>query len=318
MPFNLSNLSTWVNLVRGISTTDQLEGGPGGVLNFAAQDLTSRTQWLYDQIFTQPVKGFVTFTADGTVQAADVGKAILAAQTLNNNITLTLPNATSFAAGKGYWFVHQSGGTQRMARINTVSSQLIYIGGASSTGVWLKPNQQFWLISDGTRWHLIGENPLVGVGRLEIFAVQSAPPGYLQCNGATASRDTFSDLFAAIGTTFGAGNGTTTFTLPDTRGMFIRGWDNGRGIDTGRAFGSRQLGSPVAGDDDDNASVFGLTVYNRRPDMFDTPTAPDYNLLRTFWNNTVNGIYTNNEPGHYDTFGVSRPVNLAMNYFIKF
>jgi phage-related tail fiber protein len=48
-------------------------------------------------------------------------------------------------------------------------------------------------------------------------------------------------LFAAIGTTFGSGNGSTTFNVPDLRAEFIRGWDNGRGIDTGRVFGSSQL-----------------------------------------------------------------------------
>ena len=46
-------------------------------------------------------------------------------------------------------------------------------------------------------------------------------------------------LFAAIRNTFGSGR-TTTFALPDLRGLFIRGWDNGRGIDVGRTFGSYQ------------------------------------------------------------------------------
>ena len=48
-------------------------------------------------------------------------------------------------------------------------------------------------------------------------------------------------LFTAIGTTFGAGDGSTTFNLPDLRGEFVRGWDDGRGIDAGRTFGSAQL-----------------------------------------------------------------------------
>jgi phage-related tail fiber protein len=47
-------------------------------------------------------------------------------------------------------------------------------------------------------------------------------------------------LFAAIGTTFGVGDGSTTFNVPDLRGEFIRGWDDGRGVDTSRAFGSTQ------------------------------------------------------------------------------
>lgn len=71
-------------------------------------------------------------------------------------------------------------------------------------------------------------------------ARNTAPAGWLKANGAAVSRTTYADLFAAIGTTFGAGNGTSTFNLPDLRGEFIRGWDDGRGIDTGRVFGSAQ------------------------------------------------------------------------------
>lgn len=59
-------------------------------------------------------------------------------------------------------------------------------------------------------------------------------------SGAAVSRTTYAALFAAIGTTFGAGNGSTTFNLPDLRGEFLRGWDDGRGADTGRVFGSSQ------------------------------------------------------------------------------
>lgn len=79
-----------------------------------------------------------------------------------------------------------------------------------------------------------------GPGRIELFAMNSAPAGYLKANGALVSRTTYADLFAAIGTTFGVGDGTTTFGLPDLRGEFIRMWDDGRGVDSGRVFGSAQ------------------------------------------------------------------------------
>lgn len=78
------------------------------------------------------------------------------------------------------------------------------------------------------------------VGQVCFFAMQIAPAGFLACDGATVSRSTYADLFAAIGTTYGVGDGSTTFKLPDLRGDFIRGWDGGRGVDTGRVFGSFQ------------------------------------------------------------------------------
>jgi microcystin-dependent protein len=77
-------------------------------------------------------------------------------------------------------------------------------------------------------------------GSIIWYAANTAPNGYLKANGANVSRTTYAALFAAIGTTFGVGDGSTTFGLPDLRGEFVRGWDDGRGIDTGRAFGSAQ------------------------------------------------------------------------------
>lgn len=68
----------------------------------------------------------------------------------------------------------------------------------------------------------------------------SAPAGWLKCNGALVSRTTYAALFAAIGTTFGAGDGSTTFALPDLRGEFVRGLDDGRGVDSARVMGSAQ------------------------------------------------------------------------------
>jgi microcystin-dependent protein len=68
----------------------------------------------------------------------------------------------------------------------------------------------------------------------------SAPSGYLKCNGAAVSRTTYADLFSAIGTTWGSGDGSTTFNVPDLRGEFVRGYDDGRGVDSGRAFASSQ------------------------------------------------------------------------------
>jgi microcystin-dependent protein len=83
----------------------------------------------------------------------------------------------------------------------------------------------------------------VSPGAVIAFARNTAPTGFLKANGALVDRTTFAALFAAIGTTFGGGDGVTTFGLPDMRGEFIRGWDDGRGADSGRGFGSAQAGA---------------------------------------------------------------------------
>lgn len=54
-------------------------------------------------------------------------------------------------------------------------------------------------------------------------AVAQTPPGWLPCDGSELSRDDFAALFAAIGTAHGAGDGATTFNVPDFRGRFLRG-----------------------------------------------------------------------------------------------
>jgi phage-related tail fiber protein len=86
-------------------------------------------------------------------------------------------------------------------------------------------------------------------GAIAFFARNTAPSGWLKANGAAVSRATYADLFAAIGTTFGSGDGRQTFRLPDLRSEFIRAWSDGREVDKGRAFGSNQWGSniPMAG-----------------------------------------------------------------------
>lgn len=83
-------------------------------------------------------------------------------------------------------------------------------------------------------------------GTLIYFAASTPPTGFLKANGAAVSRTTYADLFAVIGTTWGAGDGGTTFNLPDLRGEFVRAWDDARGIDSGRSFGSAQGSANLA------------------------------------------------------------------------
>lgn len=85
-------------------------------------------------------------------------------------------------------------------------------------------------------------NPATAIqpGNIDFFAASSAPAGWLKANGAAVSRTTYALLFAAIGTIYGAGDGSTTFNVPDLRGEFPRGFDDGRGVDVGRAIGTAQ------------------------------------------------------------------------------
>lgn len=81
------------------------------------------------------------------------------------------------------------------------------------------------------------------IGSFMWHTASTPPTSYLEANGAAISRTTYASLFAVIGTTYGSGDGSTTFNLPNVSGYFVRGWDNGRGVDSGRAFGSNQTNS---------------------------------------------------------------------------
>lgn len=89
---------------------------------------------------------------------------------------------------------------------------------------------------------ITGKNNIMPTGCVMLFANASVPSGWAKCNGVAVSRtsSTYHDLFLAIGTIYGSGDGVNTFNLPDLRGEFVRGWDDGRGVDTGRAIGSHQ------------------------------------------------------------------------------
>ncbi|WP_233631204.1 MULTISPECIES: tail fiber protein [unclassified Pseudomonas] len=109
-------------------------------------------------------------------------------------------------------------------------------------------------VADATRsQHAVTLGQLIGYagatpGDIKYSAARSVPGGWLKADGAEVSRSTYSALFEAIGTTFGQGDSSTTFNVPDLRGEFIRGFDDSRGVDKDRVFGTLQKGSLLAYD----------------------------------------------------------------------
>lgn len=88
-------------------------------------------------------------------------------------------------------------------------------------------------------------SPLISGGVVPVAAImwicsQRPPEGYLLCDGSPISRARYSQLFRAIGTIYGEGNGVTTFNLPDLVGRFCRGWGPASALDPDRQFGSYQ------------------------------------------------------------------------------
>lgn len=139
-----------------------------------------------------------------------------------------------------------------IVRNNTTGIGALTFRTVSGTGVQMTQGQPMVLYSDGN--NIV--DPISGIvaaavaaaavpeiGRVAYFPLTAPPAGYLRANGAAVSRTTYAALFAKIGTTFGAGDGSTTFNVPELRGEFVRGLDDGRGVDAGRSMGTVQTQS---------------------------------------------------------------------------
>ena len=156
----------------------------------------------------------VTVALTGTVGTANGGTGVTAAPAANQVLLGTGSGyaLTTLVAGNGVTF------DQTQNNILTIKSS----GGTGS----------------GNTITLADMPP----GSIQWFAMQTPPAGWLECNGSILSRtdnsNQYADLWAAIKYTYG-GSGDS-FKIPDLRGQFLRGWDNGRGVDPGRVFGNLQ------------------------------------------------------------------------------
>lgn len=161
----------------------------------------------------------------------------------------------------------------------------------------------------------------VPVGSVFTFAGNTAPAGYLKANGAVLNRGTYAALFAAIGTAFGAGDGSSTFAIPDLRGEFVRGWDDTRGVDAGRALGGFQGSANLSHSHTGTAESAGAHSHTVQR------TAESGNALALAYTiaESTSGFPTSTAGAHTHAVTVgatggteSRPRNIALLYCIKY
>lgn len=160
---------------------------------------------------------------------------------------------------------------------------------------------------------------LIPIGSIMAYAGSSDTGAFLLCDGRDISRSTYASLFAIIGTTYGSGDGSTTFNLPDTRGLFLRGAGSQTisGIAYSGTLGTKQ-GDQMQGHRHQTASQSGANGGNVGPNTSGT----GYMSLGIFSNST--GV-ANSTPPIDDTTGngtprtgsETRPANLAVNYIIR-
>lgn len=185
--------------------------------------------------------GSAGLTFDGTTLTATGLNA-------NGNVTLGAssgstfiwnPNTVTLGAGAiniGSSTLYLNSGTQQVGiGTTTVGSNKLTVAGtvASTAGGFVFPDATVQTTAAGSG---------IPSGTLVAFAGSSAPSGWFLCYGQAISRTTYSDLFSAIGTIWGNGDGSTTFNVPDLRGCLVAGADNMGGSPAGRLGGGASGG----------------------------------------------------------------------------
>lgn len=208
--------------------------------------------------------GKVDKTANYTVVAADRGKV------LNCSGTFTLSLTAAATLGDGFCFAIRNSGSGAITIDPNLSETIngvvtFVIGGGEFVIVYC----------DGAGFSTVG-GASAPAGSMLPFAGSAAPVGWLLCYGQAISRSTYSALFTAIGTTYGAGDGSTTFNLPDLRGRVVAGKDDMGGTAANR------LTSPVAG------STLGATG-GAQSHTLTTTEMPSHSHSKTAWNGSAGG-----------------------------
>lgn len=191
---------------------------------------------------------------------------------------------------------------------------------AISTAITGTPSSSTYLRGDGT-WSAVTSIPSAAVMP---YAGSSAPTGWLLCDGSAQSRTTYAALFAVVGTTYGSGDGSTTFNLPDLRGRVVAGVDNMGGTAANRltSGGSGITGTTLGAAG--GSETFTVTT-SQMPSHSHNLTPAKMQSSGSFWTttNANSGIkpvddqtLTSTNTGGGGASNVTQPT-MVLNYIIK-
>lgn len=147
----------------------------------------------------------------------------------------------------------------------------------------------------------------IPAGTVQMHAGASVPEGWLLCNGAELEVADYPRLFAAIGYTWGGDVDNALFQVPDMRGEFVRGLDDSRGIDSGRALGSSQ-----------SASIKLPEQLRRASANFATEGTPDTGDKMAYMSDSNIPAYGSDATGYPASGTETRPRNIALKFIIKY
>lgn len=185
--------------------------------------------------------------------------------------------------------------------------QVVYPNGAQLSGGELVANASIPVLWNGTQLQLMNAQSPVNLfqaGMVMPFAGPNAPAGWALCYGQALSRSTYGALFSAIGVNWGSGDGSTTFNLPDLRGVVPAGVDSMGGTAANRltsaSMGNSSVLGLVGGSEQVQSHQHGLTVTDNGHTHQQTYT----NQIGTYGGNLSSGTNTGSStggPGAYNT-----------------
>jgi microcystin-dependent protein len=300
-----------------------------------------RTQWAVlsgGQVYVRTddsadASGFDVWVAQATQDFVTTALANSGVGTTIGPVTLDLNTATT----GGFYRTTSATANSPLATNLSVITAPYNSGGCLQIASQLGgSNRLFWRSQAGsvwTAWREIAGTDYAdaidskGLGEISYYAMNTPPTGKLKANGAAVSRTTYAALFAKIGTQYGVGDGSTTFNLPDLRGYFLRGWDDGRGVDTGRAFGSTQASQNASHNHTGTIASAGahthLTTLAR--EYVDGKVTDANAVFGDQINEGTNDLPTNSAGAHTHTITIAasggneaRPINVAMLACIQY
>lgn len=219
----------------------------------------------------------------------------------SNNGISNLPNVADVPIGAA--FTVRCSVTMATVRAGS-SDTIIGLNGTSGRDYPMVFGESAVFVSNGSNsWWLLTSSRRQPAGAVQFFAGNTAPSGWLKMNGALLSRAAYPALFAFAQATggmvsdtdwqnngyfgrFSTGTNGSDFRLPDARGMFLRAFDDGRGVDLGRIWGTFQ-------DHDNRSHSHGLNDPGHAHTLIDN--GHTHGASTDVQGNHVHGV---NDPGH--------------------
>lgn len=251
-----------------------------------------------------------TISKAETYTASD--ESVILVDASSGAVTINLP-AASGLSGREY-IITKTDSSVNNVLIDANSSETI---NGNSIFYLAVQYEKITLICTGSEWIVVGSNfDIFSTGQIIGWPGTSVPSYALECDGANVSRSTYARLFAKVGTTYGVGDGSTTFTLPDYRGRFLRGFDNAAGTDPDAA-SRTDRGDGTTGDAVGTVQADEFKSHTHTTTLAFSNTSGASSRIEAQWNiangGTTNAFGSSAAGGSTET----RPKNISVMYCIK-